>query len=197
MAQAKSPAPTVLTLLDDVEKCEKELVEAILAVPPRRPVQIVINSGGGSVYASLGVTTAMRLRELTAEAIVLADCSSSALLIFATCQRRRIAPHASFLFHPMRWTGEEQARLSGAKSWSAEFERICSIYEDYLVDHLPIARRTLRHWMRQERYVTAGELIDLGIAGRLNLGDEKIIPISKRQTRLPGGRPPARIRRIG
>lgn len=197
MARSKTPSPKVLTLLDDVEKCEKELVEAILSLPPRRPVQIVINSGGGSVYASLGVMAAMRLRELAAEAIVLADCSSSALLIFATCQRRRIAPHASFLFHPMRWSSEEQARLTGAKSWSAEFERVCAIYEEYLVEQLPIARRTLRHWMRQERYVPADELIAHGIASLLPLGDEKVIPISRARPRRGAQRSAAAIRRIG
>lgn len=188
---------TSITLLDDVEKCEKEVIDALLALPMGKSVQMVINSGGGSVYASLAITTVMRMRQLETEAVVLADCSSAALLVFAACGQRFAAPHASFLFHPMRWSSEEQARLTAAKSWSGEFERLSKIFEDTLVDQLPIDRRTLRTWIRQEKYVSAQELIDRGIALPLDLDEGNIIPIGRKRRKKSTSRTAARIRRIG
>ncbi len=168
-----------LTLLEDVEKCERELVEACLAAPEGSDLQLVINSGGGNVYSALAIASAIELRRLRVRATVLADCSSSALLIFASCTARYAAPHASFLFHPMRWSSEEQSRLSAARSWSEEFTRLNRVCEDWLVERLPIARRTLRQWTREERYVTARELFDLEIAEPVPEGEEGVIDISR------------------
>lgn len=180
-----------------MEKCEKEVVEGILALPPRKAVQIVINSGGGSVYASLAIRTAMAMRNVQAEAVVLADCSSAALLVLAACQRRLVASHASFLFHPMRWSSEEQARLTAAKSWAGEFERLSSIFEDTLVEEFPIDRRTVRGWIRQEKYVTAEELIERGIADPLDPVTGRVIPIVRHRRKKAAARPSVRIRRFG
>lgn len=187
--------PTI-TLLDDVEKCEKEVTEALLAIPDKKPVKIIINSGGGSVYASLGIATVIKMKQLQAEGIVLADCSSSALLVFAACQVRKVAPHSSFLFHPMKWSSEESSRLSGAESWANEFNRVSSITENWMVEHFPIERRLIRRWIKDERYVLASELIDLGIAEELEFPMEHVIDISiKRRTRRKAAAKTVRIRK--
>lgn len=194
--------PRVITLLDEIEKCEKDVVEALLALPNKHPVQIVINSGGGSVYASLGISTVLKMKQFQTEAIVLADCSSSALLVFASCRTRKVAPHASFLFHPMRWSSEEQSRLPGARSWATEFQRVNVVCEDWLVANLGLPRRTLRSWMKEERYIQAQELFDLGVAEPLDITEQNVIDIAARTrkkaaTRRRTSEKPARIRRVG
>lgn len=204
---AKRTAPKHLTLLDDVEKCERELVEALLAMPEGTEVRLAINSGGGNVYSALAIATAIEVRKLQVEATVLADCSSSALMIFASCGKRYSAPHASFLFHPMRWSSEEQSRLPAARSWSEEFTRLTRVCEDWLVARLPIQRRTLRQWTRDERYIPASELFELGIAEPMPFGEEGVIDISKPAAATPARRRSrsreaaasrtARIRRAG
>jgi ATP-dependent Clp protease, protease subunit len=195
----KPAEPKTFTILDEVEKCEKDLVEGLLALPSRRPCRIIINSGGGSVYASLAIATVMKMRQIQAEGIVLADCSSSALVVLSTCATRKIAPHASLLFHPMRWSSEDQARLSGAKSWAAEFDRIQRVYEDWLVTHLQLPRRTIRMWIREERYVLASELINLGVAEPLSLEGENVIEIAapRRRRKAAPAKSESRIRRAG
>ncbi len=175
----KSATPKHLTLLEDVEKCERELVEACLAAPEGASLRLAINSGGGNVYSALAIASVIELRRLKITATVLADCSSSALLVLASCRRRYAAPHASFLFHPMRWSSEEQSRLSAARSWSEEFTRLNRVCEDWLVDRLPISRRTLRQWTREERYITAQELFELEIAEPVPTGEEGVIDISR------------------
>ncbi len=192
----QSTVPTV-TLLDDVEKCEKEVIESLLALPDRKPVNLVINSGGGSVYASFGIATTIRMKALQATAIVLADCSSSALLVFASCSQRYVAPHASFLFHPMRWSSEDQSRLSGAKSWSSEFERVTAESEEWLAQRLPMHKRTLRKWIREERYVPAHELVEMGLADYLDLEDPNVIDITVRSRPRRAAARTRQVRKVG
>lgn len=191
----------VITLLDEVEKCEKDVVEALLALPDGRSCRIVINSGGGSVYSSLGIATVIKMKQLNAEAIVLADCSSSAITVFAACPTRRVAPYATFLFHPIKWASEDSARVNTAKSWSTEFTRVSQVYEDFLVKNLPIRRRLLRTWLKEEKYVSATELFELGIAEPLDFSEAGVIDIAGRVGKRNGRRQKldssARIRKVG
>lgn len=189
---ARNAELPTLTLLEDVEKCEKELVEGLLGIPVGKSCRLLINSGGGSVYAAMGVCTVIRMRRLKVEAVVLADCSSSALMIFAAAHKRLMAPHASCLFHPMRWSGDENCRLPAARSWTQEFGRMSDVMENFLVENLPLARRTLRQWVRDERYVLATELVEAGLAEMLDLGQEGVIDISAAaRTRSRRNRPAA------
>jgi len=121
-------------------------------------------------------------------------------MIFAACRTRKVAPHASFLFHPMRWTSEEQARLSGAKSWSTEFNRVNAVCEHFIVENLGIPLKTLRLWTREERYIQAQEMFDLGLAEPLDLAPEGVIDITARpRRRAPAvaARPATRLRKTG
>jgi ATP-dependent Clp protease protease subunit len=190
-----------LLLLEDVEKCEREIIAGLLALPDGGHATIVINSGGGSVYAGLGIGTVIRHKRLHCHAIVLADCSSSALLVFAACETREIAPHASFLFHPMQWSSDDRSRVNGAKSWSEEFTRVCASSEEWMSELLPIPMTTLRRWVNQERYVKAHELIDRGIASPLALPGPKVVsvprPAARRATKTTASRSSAKIRRVG
>ncbi|MDX2177835.1 MAG: ATP-dependent Clp protease proteolytic subunit [Candidatus Sumerlaeia bacterium] len=188
-------------LLEDVEKCEKEVIEALMGFPVGGEATIVINSGGGSVYAGLAIGTVVRHRRMHCHAQVLADCSSSALLVFAACQTREVSPHASFLFHPMQWSSDDRSRVNGARSWSEEFLRVSKVCEDWLSELLPISRSVLRRWVQQEKYVVAQELIDLGIATEMALPAPRVVGVeAKPKRRAAAARAkarPVKIRRAG
>ncbi len=166
------------TVLDEVEKCEKELIEELMRLPDGSHARLIINSCGGSVYAGLGISTLIKYKRLKCEGVVLADCSSSALMIFAACETRIVAPHTSVLFHPMKWSSEDSARLSGAEAWAKEFKRVSRTMEDWLAEYLPLKKSTLRRWIKDEKYVTADELVKYGIARKMILGSESIVDIS-------------------
>lgn len=161
--RTKSRMPEI-ALVDDLEKCEKEVLDALLAIPDGGACRIVINSGGGSVYAGLGIATLIRLKRLEATAVVLADCSSSAVLVFAACPIRQVAPHASLLFHPMQWSSEERSRLSGATGWAREFKRIDEVCSDWICSNLGLSQALYKRWVSRELYVTAKQLVEMGVA---------------------------------
>lgn len=197
---ARKPSPPVITILEDVERCEKDALETIFAQPEGGEIKVVINSGGGSVYAAMGMATAIRMRRLKATALVLADCSSSALLIFAACDRRLVARHASFLFHPMQWSSGERSRLCAARSWSQEFSRVNQACEQFLCEQMPLDLPTLRRWSNQERYVLAADLVERGLATYIDVPAPAIVPIAPRRRaagRKGVHRTAAKIRRVG
>ncbi len=153
-----------IAMIDDLEKCEKDVLEALLHLPDKSRCRIIINSGGGSVYAGLGIATLIGMKRLDATAVVLADCSSSALLVFAACRHRLVAPHASFLFHPMQWSSEERSRLPGAMGWAHEFRRIEDACAHWVCAHLGITRAQYQQWVKRETYITAEQMVERGVA---------------------------------
>lgn len=185
MARRTDKKSTDIVIVDDLEKCEKDVLDALVQIPDGSACRFIINSGGGSVYSGLGISTLIEMKRLKATAVVLADCSSSSVLIFSTCQERLVAPHASFLFHPMQWSSEERSRLHGALGWAKEFKRIEESCADWICSHLGITSTLLLRWVKRETYVTAKQLVDLGLASYIP--DMELAPgVTARRSRKSG-----------
>lgn len=153
-----------IAVVDDLEKYEKDVLEALMALPDRSACRLIINSGGGSVYAGLGIATLIEMKQLRATGVVLADCSSAALLVFSSCTERLVSPHASFLFHPIQWSSDERSRLPGALGWAREFKRIEDVCCAWICERLGLPGKLYRSWVQREVYITAHELVKLGAA---------------------------------
>src|SRR2546421_13016711 len=95
-----------LAVVGDVDDWEEEVVKQLLELPPQSECTFFIDSAGGSVYGALAVMTLIRLRKLEATAVVLGECSSATILLFAACKRRLVTRYSTFLFHQMRWQSE-------------------------------------------------------------------------------------------
>ena len=109
--------PWEIVVCDDLTEKQTELSEQLVDVPRRSAGVIWFDSCGGSVYTGLALASLIRLRGLRATAVVAGECSSAALLPFAACERRIVTPHSTLLFHPVRWTGEQDMRLEDAAEW--------------------------------------------------------------------------------
>ena len=88
-----------IPVIGDVDDWEGDVVKGLLELPPRSECVFYIDSMGGSVYGALAVMTLLRHRQLEATAIVLGECSSATLLLFAACQRRFVTAYSILLFH--------------------------------------------------------------------------------------------------
>src|SRR5262249_58843304 len=91
LAMAKSRSrkqPHEIALIGDVDDWEEEVVKQLLELPAQSECTLYIDSAGGSVYGALAVMTLMRLRKLETTGIVLGECSSATILIFAACRHR-------------------------------------------------------------------------------------------------------------
>lgn len=146
------------------EEAERDVVNDLLDAPPRSDVELYIDSAGGSIYAAMAIATLIRQRQLRATAIVLSECSSSALLILAACQRRLVTPRSVFLFHRARWRSEKDVRTDEASNWAEHFVWLEREVDRYQAQLFGVEQATIDRWTAENRYILGPELVSLGIA---------------------------------
>src|SRR5262245_44224453 len=111
-----------IPVIGDVDDWEADVVKALLELPPRSTCIFYIDSAGGSVFGALAVITLLRHRHIQATAVVIGECSSAALLLFAACRQRLVTPYSTLLFHRMRWQSEKRVGADEAFRWAQHFE---------------------------------------------------------------------------
>src|SRR5437764_3747176 len=92
-----------IAVIGEVDDWEEDVVRSLLEVPAGGECVFYIDSTGGSVYGALAVVTLLQQRKMKATAVVLGECSSATLLIFAACPKRIVTPLSTLLFHKMKW----------------------------------------------------------------------------------------------
>ncbi len=156
--------PWEIPLCGDLTDRQAELLERLTEVPRGSRGLLYFDSCGGSVYTGLAIGSLIRLRELRVTGIVIGECSSAALLPFASCQTRFVTVQSTLLFHPMRWQSEEDVRLEEATEWARHFKQLESQLDALLAAQLNIPAEILQSWTRPGRFVSGPEFAAAGPA---------------------------------
>src|SRR5262249_44981190 len=156
-----------IAVVGDVDDWEAEVVRALLEVPPGGEVVFYIDSVGGSVFGALAVITLLRHRQLDSTAIVIGECSSAALLLFAACRRRFVTPYSTLLFHRMRWQSEKRIAAEEAFLWARHFEEMEKDLDNLQIELFGAAQEQGRTWRRGSYYVTGPQVVAAGLAEML------------------------------
>jgi ATP-dependent protease ClpP protease subunit len=165
MSKNKPHKPAVeIAVVGDVDDWEEEVVKALLDIPPGGECVLYIDSAGGSVFGALAVVTLLRHRRLDATAVVLGECSSASLLLFAACRRRRVSRFSTFLFHRMRWQSEKRVGSQEALSWAKQFYEMENDLDDLQVRLFGRAEDLVRSWTAAGQYVSGTQLVEAGLA---------------------------------
>jgi ATP-dependent protease ClpP protease subunit len=165
MAKAKkSKTVPEIPVIGEVDDWEADVVRALLDIPHGGECVLYIDSAGGSVYGALAVLTLMRQRRLQGTAVVLGECSSAALLLFAACRRRLVTRYSTLLFHRMRWQSDKRVGSEEAFRWAKHFEDMEKDLDALQVQLFGAAEEQVRTWTRGGHYVTGPELVAAGLA---------------------------------
>ena len=167
--RTKRKPPTEIAVIGEVDDWEEDVVRALLDIPPGGECVFYIDSTGGSVYGALAVLTLLRYRKLRATAIVLGECSSAALLLFAGCQRRIVTAHSTLLFHKMRWQSDKHVDSGEAIRWARHFDDLERDIDDLQVRLFGAAEEKVRAWTLAGDFVTGPQLVAAGLAELLPL----------------------------
>lgn len=146
------------------DEAEGEILKSLLELDPESAVELYIDSAGGSVYAALAIATVLRLRRLRATAIVVGECSSSAILIFAACPKRLVTPRSVFLFHRVKWRSEKDVRSDEAVNWASHFEWLEEAVDRFQAELLGSSADRFTDWIERGRFVLGTELVEMGLA---------------------------------
>jgi ATP-dependent protease ClpP protease subunit len=164
MSRKARPRPAEIAVVGEVDDWEEDVIKALLEVPAGGECVLYIDSAGGSVYGALAVLALLRHRRLTATAVVLGECSSASLLVFAGCKKRVVTRYSAFLFHRMHWESEKRVSSAEALSWARHFDQIEKDTDDLLVRLFGAAEERVRGWTASDQFVMGPELVEAGLA---------------------------------
>lgn len=153
----------------DLSDKQPELFGRLIELPKRSRGIIFFDSCGGSVYIGLALASLILLRGLEATGVVVGECSSAALLPFAACRKRFVTMHATLLFHPVRWQGEDDMRREDAAEWARHFHELESDVDRLLARLFPVSEERLNEWTRPGKFVSGHEIVAEGLAEPLDL----------------------------
>jgi ATP-dependent Clp protease protease subunit len=165
----KRRPPAEIAVIGEVDDWEEDVIRALLEVPAGGECIFYIDSTGGSVYGALAVVTLLRQRKLKATAVVLGECSSATLLVFAACQKRVVTAHSTLLFHKMKWQSEKWVDSGEAVHWARHFEKLEEGIDDLQVRLFGRAEEHVRKWVAGGHFVTGPEIVAVGVAELLEL----------------------------
>ena len=171
MAKKKkeSAAAAEIAVIGEVDEWEADVVKELLAVPAGGECVFYIDSAGGSVFGALAALTLLRHRRITATAVVIGECSSAAILLFAACRKRLVTPHSTLLFHKMRWQSDKRVAAGEALLWAQHFEDLEKGIDDLQARLFGAAEEQVRTWTAAGNYVTGPQVVAAGLAELLEL----------------------------
>jgi ATP-dependent protease ClpP protease subunit len=158
-----------IALVGDVDDWEADAVKQMLELSPGSEVVFYIDSAGGSVYGAIAVFTLMRQRRLHGTAVVLGECSSAALLLFAACETRQVTRLSTLMFHRMRWQSEKRVLAEEAHLWARHFDELEKDLDKLQAQLLGVAYEQVRAWTDGSFYVTGTQIAEAGLAELLEL----------------------------
>jgi ATP-dependent protease ClpP protease subunit len=160
----RSETPEIALIGELFEEAEGDVVNALLDVPTGGRVTLFIDCPGGSVYAAMAIVALIRFRKLKVSAVVIGECSSSALLVFACCEKRLVTPRSVFLFHRVKWRSEKEVRSEEAAQWAEHFQWLEKEVDQYQAEMFGRPHEKFAEWIEQSRFVTGREMAELGLA---------------------------------
>jgi ATP-dependent protease ClpP protease subunit len=170
MARKARSEAVEIAVIGEVDDWEEDVVKSLLEVPSGGECVFYIDSAGGSVFGALAVLTLLRHRRLKATGIVLGECSSAALLLFAACNRRLVTPYSTLLFHRMRWQSEKRVISNEAVHWARHFDEMERDIDDLQARLFGVAEEQVRTWTANGHYVTGPQMVAAGLAELLEIG---------------------------
>jgi ATP-dependent protease ClpP protease subunit len=160
---------TEIPVVGDIDDCESDVIKTLLDTPLRGECTFYIDSAGGSVFGALAVLTLMRQRQLKGTAVVLGECSSATILLFAACRQRFVTPYSTLLFHRMRWQSEKRVGAGEAYLWAKHFEEMEKDIDCLQVRLFGAAQEQVRTWTLGGHYVTGPQIVAAGLAQMLEV----------------------------
>jgi ATP-dependent Clp protease protease subunit len=137
------------------------------AETPEKAVQFYINSPGGSVTAGMSIYDTMQFIRCPVHTIVMGQAASMGSLLAAAGERghRYILPNARHMIHqPL---GGASGQASDVEIQARELLRWKDVLTDIYVTHTQQDRERLRTDMERDRFMTAAEAVEYGLADQV------------------------------
>lgn len=133
----------------------------------RKPIQIIFNTNGGSVYEGLGLISAIQWSKTPVHITVMGRAMSMGLFILAVANKRMMSSYSTLMYHQISTASWD--KIEGLKATLQEGERLEKVCETILFKHTKITPKHLESYKQQKKewYITPKEALKLGIVDKL------------------------------
>jgi ATP-dependent Clp protease protease subunit len=144
---------------DDIDKREKDY--------KRLPIEIIINSRGGSIYDGLGLINVIDKSNTAVHTYVYGLAASMGLLIAVSGQKRFSGKLSTFMYHSV--SNNMGGRLNHLKNRLDEMQRLQIIYDQYLLSKTKFNLEQLKSCQELQRdwFISPEEALELGIIDQI------------------------------
>ena len=134
-----------------------------------KPINIYLNSPGGSVSAGLTIIDNMRLIKSPIHTICYGMAASMAAVIFACGEKghRYVLPHAEIMIHQPWSGGGRTMKQTEAEIFYKHLTRTREITEALLAENSNITIEEMHIACEQDNYLTAAEAVKMGLADEI------------------------------
>ena len=132
----------------------------------RKPIQLFINSYGGSVYDGLALIDVIKRSKTPVHTVCIGSCMSMALWVWLSGAKRFVGESATLMFHDVSLFAYD--KTEGIKQELNEMIRLQEMLVSEIVEKSMIKEETLRDYIsrKAEWYIPATEAITLKLADK-------------------------------
>jgi ATP-dependent Clp protease protease subunit len=132
----------------------------------RKPIQLFINSYGGSVYDGLALIDVIKRSKTPVHTVCIGSCMSMALWVWLSGAKRFVGESATLMFHDVSLFAYD--KTEGIKQELNEMIRLQEMLASEIVEKSMIKEETLRDYIsrKAEWYIPATEAITLKLADK-------------------------------
>lgn len=133
----------------------------------RKPIQIIFNTNGGSVYEGLGLISAIQWSKTPVHVTVMGRAMSMGLFILMAADKRMISSYSTLMYHQI--TTASWDKIEGLKATLKESERLEKVCENLLFKRSEITPEHLKPYKQQKKewYITPKEALKLGLVDKV------------------------------
>ena len=137
----------------------------------RDPIQLFINSFGGSAYDGLALIDIIKTSRTPVHTISIGSCMSMGFWIYLAGHKRYVGKHTTLMFHDI--TGWVHDKTSAVKQELDELLRLQKLCCDEITSTSTITQEELNRYIERkaEWYISAQEAIKLKLANGYYQGD--------------------------
>ncbi len=128
-----------------------------------KPINLYINSFGGSVYDGLSLVDLIRNNTTPIHTYCFGSAMSMGLWIFLSAKKRIMGRNATLLYHEI--SGFVWDKLEAIKQDLKELERLQKMYDSIIIENSNILQDKLNDYkhIKSEWYIPAQEALKLGL----------------------------------
>ena len=133
----------------------------------RKPIQIIFNTGGGSVYEGLGLISAIQWSKTPVHVTIMGRAMSMGLFILMAADKRMVSSYSTLMYHQISTLAWD--KIEGLKATVKEAERLEKVCEKLLFQRSKVTAKHLKPYKQQKKewYITPKEALKLGLVDKV------------------------------